>query len=150
MVKLYEGCWGKRRDGVVVGPFKLYFGGVYDFFDTDGKLYMSDGGSWVDDEYVLHIVKVYPSDPRIDKNDSLDLSAEQRFSESEFLVSEGKQPMFNLTTREQWRWWFAGQALCGLAGNSAYSLMENKKITLDALLQADALIEQLEKCEIDE
>lgn len=136
MVKLYEGCWGKRRNGKIIGPFTSSGNAIFSFSDENGLTYQIDGQYYIDGkESPVDIIEVYPSDPR--ENNSLELAAEQKASRSEWEV-EDNTPPFNLSSREQWRWWFAGQAMQCVDWNTNYPQK-------DAVCFADALIAELEK-----
>ena len=46
MVKLYDGCYGVKRDGDIVGPFREYAG---EFYKVEGRLgvFAYDGFHWI-------------------------------------------------------------------------------------------------------
>ena len=69
MVELYEGCWGRRRDGQVVGPFSL--GKAYSTFPfTDGISTWGKAGNYRLYTDMWDIIEVYPSDPCVETKDT--------------------------------------------------------------------------------
>lgn len=153
MVKLYKGCYGKRRDGKIVGP-AIYVPNRIDSkkYNLDGLFYTDDGYVWKDKQQSHgDILEVYPSDLR--ENNSLELAAEQKTEKSEWEV-EDNIPPFNLSSREQWRWWFAGQAIQGIISSNANDWRDEngKQVNMTGALASaiaakysNALVEQLEK-----